>query len=184
MRYNSARSLRHLGFGPGVGSGEAEGGGGGEEDVEGGAVVGVVLDGGAVWIRLGGGGGTFGTLSGGIVDVEDGVEGVEEEAGPGVGPVGTGGFTGACELADPGRKAGSELRIVCLVFSDGFGASAKDLCITNSELADSTRVTAQREILVPGHCIVNVIPPAETSESSPISLGAATFCLYTGPIAA
>ena len=81
----------------------------------------------------------MGTFSGGIVDVEDGVVGVEEDAGPGaglIGPSGTGVFTGASELPDPGKKAGSELKIDALVSLDGFGASAKNLCVTNSALAD------------------------------------------------
>lgn len=143
MRYNRARSLRHRRFGAGGGVG---GGGGGAEDGGGAAVVvDVVPEGGAVWARLGGGGGTLGTFSGGIVDAEDGVAGVEEGAGPGaglIGPSGTGVFTGACELLDPGRKAGSELRIDVLVSLDGLGASAKNLCITNSALADGTQVGA------------------------------------------
>lgn len=103
----------------------------------------VVPDGGAVWTRLGGGGGTFGTFSGGIVDAEDGVTGVEEDAGPGprlMGPSGTWVFRGACELPDPGRKAGSELKIDSFVFSVVLGASAKYLCIKDSELANSTKV--------------------------------------------
>lgn len=137
MRYNRARSLRHPRFGAGGG---VDGGGGGAEDGGGAAVVvDVVLEGGAVWTRLGGGGGTLGTFSGGIVDAEDGVVGVDEDAGPDaglIGPSGTGVFTGASELPDPGRKAGSELKIDALVSLDGFGASAKNLCVTNSALAD------------------------------------------------
>jgi len=144
VRYNRARSLRHPRFGAGGG---VDGGGGGAEDGGGAAVVvDVVLEGGAVWTRLGGGGGTLGTFSGGIVDAEDGVVGVEEDAGPGaglIGPSGTGVFTGASELPDPGRKAGSELKIDALVSLDGFGASAKNLCVTNSALADGTQVGAQ-----------------------------------------
>jgi hypothetical protein len=144
VRYNRARNRRHLRFGAGGGVG---GGGGGAEDGGGAAVVvDVVLEGGAVWTRLGGGGGTFGTFSGGIVDAEDGVVGVEEGADPGaglIGPGGTGVFTGAWELPDPGRKAGSELKIDDLVSLDGLGASAKNLCITNSALADGAQVGAQ-----------------------------------------
>jgi hypothetical protein len=144
VRYNRVRSLRHLRFGAGGGVG---GGGGGAEDGGGAAVVvDVVLEGGAVWPRLGGGGGTLGTFSGGIVDAEDGVADVEEGADPGaglIGPGGTGFFTGAWELSDPGRKAGSELKIDALVSLDGLGASAKNLCITNSALADGTQVEAQ-----------------------------------------
>ena len=139
MRYNRARSLRHPRFGAGGG---VDGGGGGAEDGGGAAVVvDVVLEGGAVWTRLGGGGGTLGTFSGGIVDAEDGVVGVEEDTGPGAGLTGV--FTGASELPDPGRKAGSELKIDALVSLDGFGASAKNLCVTNSALADGTQVGAQ-----------------------------------------
>ena len=144
MRYRRARSLRHLGFGAGGGVG---GGGGGAENGGGVAVVvDVVPEGGAVWARLGGGGGTLGTFSGGIVDAEDGVVGVEEDAGPDaelIGPSGTGVFTGAWELPDPGRKAGSELKIDALVSLGGLEASAKNLCITNSALADDTQVGAQ-----------------------------------------
>jgi hypothetical protein len=79
-------------------SGGGEGGGGGEDDGGAAVVVEVVLEGGAVWTRLGGGGGTLGTFSGGIVDAEDGLVGVGEDAGPGAGltgPSGTGDFTGA-----------------------------------------------------------------------------------------
>jgi hypothetical protein len=138
VRYNSARSLRHLGFG--AGGAVAGGGGGGEDDGTGVVVDEVVLGGGAVWTRLGGGGGTFGTFSGGIVDAEDGVFGVEEDAAVGaglIGPSGTWVFTGACELPDPGRKAGSELKIDSFVLPVGLGASAKYLCIKDPELANS-----------------------------------------------
>ena len=66
-------------------------GGGGRGVCE--AELGVV--GGVVWTRLGGGGGTFGTFSGGIVVVDAGVAGVLELVGAEVtGPTGTGVFTG------------------------------------------------------------------------------------------
>jgi hypothetical protein len=136
---------------------------------------------------LGGGGGTFGTFSGGIADAEDGVLGVEEDAGPGaglIGPSGTWVFTGACELPDPGRNAGSELKIDSLVLPDGFGASANDLCQAKSMLADGTRAEVQLEILVPGHCAEIVIPPVGLPESPQASVQGAMRCQHTRPSAA
>jgi hypothetical protein len=162
--------------------------GGGGEDA-GGEVEGVegVRDGGAVWTRLGGGGGTFGTFPGGIVDAEDGVVGVEEDAGPGaelIGPRGTGVFTGACELADPGMKAGSELKIDSFVLPGDFGASAKYLCIHGLRVSQEHPCRAQLEISVPGHGIEVVIPRVDVPESSQPLVQAAMPCRYTGPSAA
>lgn len=190
MRYNSTRNLRHLRFGAGVavGGGGLGGGGGGGDDADEGAEGGeVVLDGGVVWTRLGGGGGTFGTFSGGIVDAEDGVLGVEEDAGPGAGLTGPGGtvvFTGACELADPGMKAGSELKIDPFVLPVDFGASAKYLCIMGFELANSTHVVPNWKFPVPGRCTEIVIPRVDVPESSQPLVQAAMPRRYTGPSAA
>ena len=60
-------------------------------------------------------GGRRGTFFGGIVELEEGVAGVEAAAaGAGLpgppGPRGTSVFTGAAFDADPGRKEGSELK--------------------------------------------------------------------------
>jgi hypothetical protein len=115
------------------------------------------------------------------------VLGVEEDAGPGaglIGPSGTGVLTGACELPDPGRKAGSELKIDCLVLPVGFGASAKDLYKAKVALANNTDVEAQLEIWVPGRCGEIVILPFEVPESPRPSVQAAIFCWCTRPSAA
>jgi hypothetical protein len=73
------------------------------------------------------GGGVNGTLSGGIVAEEAGVAGVGVLPGAGfTAPGGGGTLFGAAELCDPGRKAGSELRIEgCLGLEELVGMSTK-----------------------------------------------------------
>lgn len=77
-----------------------------------------------------GGGGVSGTLLGGIVDDDAGVAGVGALSGAGLTtPVSGGTLVGAAELWDPGRKAGSELRIEGFVEVEGsFRTSAKKRC--------------------------------------------------------
>ena len=101
-----------------------------------------------------------------------------------MGPSGTCVFAGACELPEPGKKAGSELRIDSLVLPDGFGASAKDLCTTNPELANALQSQVELEISVPRHCAALVIPPIEMLGSSRASVQAVMFCRCIRPSAA
>jgi hypothetical protein len=77
---------------------------------------------------LGGGGGVNGTFSGGIVEEDAGAAGVGALPGAGLtAPGGGGTFFGAAELCDPGKKAGSELRIEePRVLEEPFEASAKE----------------------------------------------------------
>jgi hypothetical protein len=94
--------------------------------VEVGLDVGGRVVGGAM-CTLFGGGGTSGTLSGGM-EVEDvGVAGVGALPRAGLtAPGGSKTFVGTAELRDPGRNAGSELRIEdSLAPGDPFEMSAK-----------------------------------------------------------
>jgi hypothetical protein len=123
------------------------------------------------------------------VDAEDGAIGVEDDAGPGAGLSGpdcTGCFTGACKLAEPGTNAGSELKIDSFVLPVDFGASAKCLCITNFELANSTHVVPDWnwKNSVPGHCVGVVTPRVDVPQSSQPLVQAAILCRYTEPSAA